>query len=404
MSTVQKLWVGYRRAGGRATLELGSPGSRVLLLGSRSNDIAALSGLSAKEAGAQPIILDLGGSLSNRVSGYFDTFDYRSFLYDAFRLEAPEAWHCQLVAAAYATALDLSTEEEAIINAALQNATSEAMASPAAVCNNVAAVEGFRGYFVDKLKGRIASLKLLDAVDDQTFGRLLQGNALLDFHNAPYPQAAELAITLFFAKLLALAHSTGSPCRTLLLTEAHRVFRSSPRQTNASRLLTHLLEWSAPIIFSSDQQRGLSRQMVDACPIRIYSSDSWHSQTNHDERILSGTFVITDLRNGRRENFIPRTVVAKTSGYVPSQPAKYASPHLTSMILETADRFPLSTAESLVQYLTPEFLSADISAEVASLASRGCLIEEPKDSGLGSKIFAYTLSEKGRKLLQELTK
>ena len=404
MSAVQKLWVGYRRAGGRATLELGAPGSRVLLLGSRSDDIAALSSLSAKEAGARPIIFDLGGSLSNRLSGYFDTFDYRSFLHEAFRLEAPEAWHSQLVAAAYATALDLSTEEEAIINAALQNATSEAMASPAAVCNNVAAVEGFRGFFVDKLKGRIASLKLLDVVDDQTFGRLLQGDVLLDFHNAPYPQAAELAITLFFAKLLAVAHSKGAPDRTLLLTEAHRVFRSLPRPTNTNRLLTHLLEWSHSIIFASDQPQALSKQVADACPVRIYSSDSWHSQTKDEQHLLQGSYVITDLRSGRREAFIPRPVVAKTSPYVPGHPARYASPHLTSMIMETADRFPLSTAESLVQYLTPEFLPADISSEVASLASSGCLIEEPKDSGLGSKIFAYTLSEKGRKLLKELRK
>lgn len=52
------------------------------------------------------------------LSGYFDAYDYRSFLYDAFRLEEPEAWHSQLAAAAYTVALDLSSEE-AVINSAM---------------------------------------------------------------------------------------------------------------------------------------------------------------------------------------------------------------------------------------------------------------------------------------------
>jgi DNA-binding PadR family transcriptional regulator len=72
------------------------------------------------------------------------------------------------------------------------------------------------------------------------------------------------------------------------------------------------------------------------------------------------------------------------------------------MILETAERFPLSTGESMVQFLSAEFLPADIISELTNLTIHGCLIEEPKDSGLGTKVFSYTLSEKGKKLLQEL--
>jgi hypothetical protein len=403
MSTSQKLWVGYRCPGGKATLDLAGFAARVLLLGSRADDIAALSTLSAKEAGLKPIILDLGGALATTLSGYFDTFDYRSFLYDAFRLEPPEAWHSQLVAAAYTAALDLSSEEEAIINSTLQAVASEgSMASPVAINDVMGKVEGFRGFYVDKLKGRIGSLRLFDAVDDQSFGRLAQGNVLIDFHSAPYPQAAELAVALFLAKLLAINHATGSCGCAVVLTEAHRIFRNSPRETHGNRLLTHLLEWPPPIFVASDQQQALNRYVVDACPIRVYSSDAWHMLPGSPDRVLSGTFVLDDRRAGRHEIFISRRVVTKTADYASARAAKYASPELTSAILETVERFPLSTRESVVQYLAPDFLPADVNSELTSLHTRECLIMEPKDSGVGPEIFAFTLSEKGRKLLQEL--
>jgi hypothetical protein len=403
MQTVRHLWFGYRPAGGRETLDLGGPGSNVLLLGSRADDMASLAALSMKEAGAKPIVFDLGGSLANRLSGYLDTYDYRSFLYDSFRLEAPEAWHSQLAAAAYTTALDLSTEEEAIINSALQAvATEGSMASPVAVYDIMGKVEGFRGFYVDKLKGRIGSLRLFDAVDDQKFATLLRGNVLVDFHRAPYPQAAELAVCLFLAKLFSIAYASGKSEDPLLLTEAHRVFRASPRPVHSGRLLTHLLNWDPSVFLATEQQQALSPRLLDSCPVRLYSSDAWHSLPRTEGRVLSGTYLLQDLRAGRREAFVPRRVPSKTADYVTARSAKYASPQLTLSILETIERFPLSTRESVVQYLAPDFLPADVNSELTNLQARECLLIEPKDPGSGSKVFAFTATEKGRKLLQEL--
>ena len=125
MASVQQLWVGYTPDGCRATLEIGKPGSNILLLGSKAHSLAILAALSAKEAGAAPVVFDLDGSVARSLSGHLETYDYRSFLYDSFRLEEPEAWHAQLAAAAYAQALDLSSEEEAIMNAAMQVVASD---------------------------------------------------------------------------------------------------------------------------------------------------------------------------------------------------------------------------------------------------------------------------------------
>ncbi len=403
MASVQQLWVGYSRDGTKATLELGGPGSKVLLLGSRARDLSALAALSAKEAGAAPIVFDLDGSVAMALSGYLDTYDYRSFLYDSFRLEEPDAWHSQLAAAAYTLAMDLSSEEEAILSSAMQFVASEGtLLSPVSLHDVMGKVEGFRGFYVDKLNGKIGSLRLFDAVDDQDFGRLIRGGLIVDFHLAPYPLAAELAAALFLAKTLAVAHSRGEAGSFLIVTQAHRLFRAAPRPSHSNRLLGHLLDWPATTVLSSDQGALLSPLLSQSCPVRIYSSDAWHSQPRNVPPILSGSFVLQDGRKECTESFVPRRVPLKTAEYAPARGGRFPTPELARIVLEEVERYPMSTPESVVQYVAPEYLPADISATTTSLERQGCLILEPKDPGSGPKVFSYTITEKGRALLKEL--
>ncbi len=402
MSLSSDMWLGYAPGGGRTYLDLGHAGCKVLILGSRAPEAVSLVALSAKEADAKPLILDMTGSLANKLSGYFDTFDYHAFLYDAFKLEAPEPWHSQLVASAYATALDLSSGDEAALNSALQSLASEGnMASPASVYDSLGGVGGFRSSFVDGLKGRIGSLKLLDAVDDELASRLLEGNVIVDFQKAPYPQAAELASCLLIAKLLAIVHSTGGRPVSLFLTEASRIFHWRPRPVHSFRLLTELLAWES-VFFSTDQRQATDSQILDGCPVRIYSSDAWHAISKGDSHVLSGTFVVEDERTSLHKVFVPRRVPAKTSAYATVRTQRSASPKLTSAILEAVEAFPLSTRDSITQYLAAEFLQSDIDSELANLQSQGHLVAELKDSGSGPKMFTLTLSEKGRSLSREL--
>ena len=99
---------------------------------------------------------------------------------------------------------------------------------------------------------------------------------------------------------------------------------------------------------------------------------------------------------------MPRRILTKTAAYAPARAGRYPAPDLTRLILEEVERFPLSTPESMVQFIAPEFLPADVSSTLTSLEKSGYLILEPKDSGSGPKVFSYTLTEKGRGLLKEL--
>jgi len=137
--------------------------------------------------------------------------------------------------------------------------------------------------------------------------------------------------------------------------------------------------------------------------VRVYSSDAWHSQPKVPS-VLSGSFVLHDRRNAQVRTFVPRRVPTKTAAYVSARGAKFTTPELTKLILEEVGRFPLCTPESVVQYLAPEFLPSDITAALVVLQNQGHLILEPKESGPGPRVFAFTLSEKGRNFLQELKK
>jgi len=84
-------------------------------------------------------------------------------------------------------------------------------------------------------------------------------------------------------------------------------------------------------------------------------------------------------------------------------PPTRASPELTRTILEEISRFDSANRQSVISYLSPQFLAADVGAEVDRLHSEGHLLMEPKQDGSGPKVLAFTLTESGRRLLRELS-
>lgn len=397
-------WLGFARDGGRVEIRLQDLGGKVLLLGQRAQDLAALVAFAAAEAGESLTIFDIDGSVGNRVSGYFQSFDYRSFLYEAFHLEGQDARHGQLIAAAYAAALDLTYEEEAILNSALQVIVAQDnMASPPVLFDALGKVEGFRGFYVDKLKGRMGSLKLMDATRVEEFSKLLDGNVYVSFAGAPYPQAAELAAALFLAKIIALLPTSDRRPDALMVTGAHRLFKSVTHAQHGIRLMVHSLEVEIPLALASDQPALLSKQLVDLVPVKIYSSDAWNAAKDRREpSMLPSSFVIDDGRLGTSVEFVPRRVEFRKS--IPSTPSTTASPNtdLARLILEEIDRFDTPTRESVVAYLSAEHLRVDIESELDRLYAKGDITLETKEEGSDPAIFAYTLTDSGKRLLKEL--
>lgn len=397
-------WLGFTPEGGRAEIRLRDLGGKVLLLGQRAGEISALLAFAGAEAGEKLTVLDIDGFLERRVSGYFHTFDYRSFLYDAFHIEGQDAKHGQFIAAAYATALDLTYEEEAILNSALQIVVSQDnMASPPVLFDALGKVEGFRGFYVDKLKGRVGSLKLLDATHVEDFGSLLEGGALVSFGQAPYPQAAELAVALFIAKLLALHATSDHAPDAIMVTGVHRLFRSVTRMLHGNRLMAYMMDSTEPLALASDQPALLSGNLVASVPVKIYSSDIWNATKDRREpSVLPSSFVIHEQRLGAHVEFVPRHVALRASRPAVPSYSRELNRDLARLVLEEIDRFDTATRESVVAYLSIEHLRLDIEGELDKLYAGGYLIQEMKEAGSGPPIFAYTVTDSGKRLLQEL--
>jgi len=387
----------------RGRVEVQGLGDRILLLGRRAGDLSTLVAFASAESGGKIVVFDIDGSISREILGYFRAFDYRSMLYEAFHLEGDDATHGQLVASAYTAALDLTPEEEAILGSALQKLSEQNdLATPSALYDVLGGVEGFRGFYVDKLKGRIGSLKLLETTRVDTFDEPMRGGVLVSFASAPYPQAAELAAGLFVAKMLHLIAVSETRPDAIVITGTHRLFRNLTRYQHAGRLMGYLMEAPVSLILASPLPALLNDRLIELMPVRIYSSDAWNARKNWKQATaLSSSYTVCDDRSGTSTGFVPRFVRPKRAPTPLFQPAfrNRTSPELTKTILEEVSRYESANRQSIVSYLTPLFLAADVGAELDRLHSEGHLILEPKQVGSGPRIFAYTVTESGKRLL-----
>lgn len=410
------IWLGYAPTGGHVSIRYDELKGKLLIAGHSADNLASLLAYTLREAGVKTLILDVDGHLSERVSGYFETYDYTCFLYDAFQIEEEGGpMHGQLIAAAYTAAMDLTSEEEAIMNAAMQKLlTQDTKASPVVLFEVLATVEGFRGFYVEKLQGRVAALKFLESPENGSLTSLLSlGGSLVSFSDARYPQAAEVAVAIFIAKLLSMFPGAKSKPDVLIVNDAHRIFRSNPRPQHVNRLLSELLDASVTVVLVSDQKRALNESLQDAIPVKILSSDAWNDKVEsrwrehtHDA-ILPNSYAIADGHFGHQRTFIPRAFETRVSEprKGPGVMAQMKAPdnELTKLILEDIKRYDTPTPVSIVEFLSGDYGAENVKHELDRLHSQGLIRLDAKERRDGSEaMLVYALTENGSRLLEVL--
>jgi len=446
---LKEVRLGYSQTGGEANVRIDELQGRLLILGVRANEMAALFAYASREAGLKPLVLDLDGYLSSRVSGYFSTFRLADVLYDLYRMdERSPRWHGELLSSAYTAALDLTFEEEAILDAAMQQlASQDNLASPPAVYDALSGIEGFRGFYVDKLKGRIGTLKYLDAADSVSVAKVLAvaEGAIVDLSNSGMPRAAELGAALFVAKLIATIDAIPRQERPsfILITSVHRVFRVLPKTLHSNRLFTALLTSPIASVLASVQIQALSPLIIQACPVKILSADAW-DQTEKERRhwrtpyyplktpwdksfphapapVLPNSFVFEDAFYGIARPFVARPFEAKATtsvqtgaecnpaqsaaGPEPSPPTSGMDPDsvLTKRILREIRAYESPSMPSIISYLSAEFPKGTVQNAIDKLEKDGFVRLSPKQHKSGRTMLALELTPKGIELLGRLT-
>ena len=374
---------------------------KILITGERADIFAGVTALAASESGLTPTLLDLTGEAAIGASGRLKMFESRSLLYDSFRLVGP--FQAELAAAAYASALDLPSEEASmVLSAALGIAVQEDSISPPSLYDALAGIEGFRGTAVDRLRGRIASLKMMSATEDESVEDILEKGGAIGFRESPYPTAGDLAALLIASKWAAEAFVRRQHRSILVVSGSHRLFRSR-RDDLASSFLRMLLDVTGSVAFSTNQPQLLAPVVRRSCSLRFTSGAAWNSGPPRGQSLtLPNSFVMEADMLSKFTPFVPRATT-RTRGQTSTAVLPYvANLALRRMIMEEVGRYPLSTPESICQFLTPEFLASDVRAEIESLAAADALKVEPKPSPTGVRIFAFTLTETGTRLLAEL--
>ncbi len=394
---IRSVWLGYTRVGGRFALRQDEMDGGVALLGQRAKDNAAMLAFACNEAGLKTAVIDLDGHLSDRVSGYIGSYDLTYFLYDVCRVEEGAATHGQLAASAYTLALDLSFEQEAMLNSSIQKIVAErGVVSPSALYNDLTATEGYRGFAIDQLKGRLASLRSLNMVSEADVVRkMVEGSFIANFSRAEPPEAAELAAALFLAKLLTLIQKSEEKPDVIILSEAHRLFKFHSTRNHSDRLLTTFLSSAVSRVLSTELSAVLDRNLTSACSIKVLSSNVWN-ESGKGLILTPNMFMVKNANYGYDEAFIPRPFEAKKGDSKKVSLDEQEDESLTKLILEAIGSNESATRISVVSFLSAEYPREQVERTLDKLRLQGLIETLSTDVHTDYPLSTLTLTEAGR--------
>jgi hypothetical protein len=404
--------LGYRRSSGKFELSHEDLRRGISILGQGADHLATLIAYACDEAGLRTLVLDLSGRVSEKLSGYIDGYELPHFLYDTLRIDEEglaSNVHGQLAGSAYSCALDLSFEQEGIINAAMQILAAErGVASPAAVGDlMVEKNDRFRGRPADRLISRLASLSSLNMTGEAgAFARLLKDSAVLNFAGAGQPEAVEVAAALFVAKLLAHVRVTEGDHDfpdAVIIPQAGRLFRVRPLFRRTERLLTSFVSSPIPKILSSESPYGLDEHFDETGFIRIMSSAVWNEDRRQEETLLPNMFMVRNHPYGHDIAFIPREFEPRAGppkGDEVAGAPQAESPDLISQVLLDIDSYEAPTRMSVVAFLSQAYDQGLVERTLDKLHGEGYVTVVQKDMKSGRPMSVLALTEKGRSLLE----
>src|SRR5438093_2535431 len=327
-ATAGAVWLGHCRTGGRLYLRRDELHPGMNLIGNGAGSLAAVVARACHEAGMKTLVLDFGGRLSERLPN-LETGSFGNFLYDSMRMEEKASLNAELAASAYTMALNLSFEQEGFLNSAIQSiALEQGVAGPASLSDQLNLTGEFRGHTADELKGKLAALRSLNLTGETGVVRkMMEKSSVASFSAAESHQAAEVAVMLFLAKVLALSASGAKPPDVLIVGEANRIFSNLPVTRHGNRLLITLLSSEMARVFASEATYGLDHHFIETAPTRILSSSLWNevsggkssvgglysSQHAAGRRYAESALILTpnmfllqDSARGYEEAFVPR--------------------------------------------------------------------------------------------------
>lgn len=425
------VWIGHRRTGGRYCLRSDELHPGVNVLGKGAEALAGVLAASFAEAGLRTLVLDMTGRLSERAGGRIESKGLGHFLYDSMRLEECASLHAELAASAYTMALNLSFEQEGFLNSAIQGiALEEGVATPASLSDRLSVAGEFRGHTADELKGKLGAVRLLNVTGETgAVKAMVERGAVASFAGAESHQAAEVAVLLFLAKVLALgAAGVGLP-DVLVVDGANRIFPNLPLTRHGNRILMALLSSEMARVFASETTYGLDHHFIETAHIRILSSALWNDvavrvrpvaklssragveaagQVPSSVILTPNLFLLQDSARGCEEAFVPRILPAASTAAAsgaggPALPPSKDDTKLVRQILEIASTYETATRGSIVSYLSFDTPREEVEKAIDRLQNEGHLTVVSKDAKRDDPLQSVKPTRSGYDLLRSLS-
>ncbi len=402
-SALSSVWMGYSRHSGKFSVRLDEIRRGIAILGHGANHLVPLLALASHEAGLNTQVIDMSGTVASQLSGYIDEYPLPYFLYDSLRIGDNASVHAQLIASAYASALELSFEQEASLNNLAQIIANEkGIASPAALGDLIGDHDTAKTRTVDKLRLRLESLRSLNLTGDADVVKgLVQKSAILNFKNAGSHEASEAAAALFIAKLIALLDVDGAHHPDLIiLAEANRIFKARPVFRKSQRFLTSFVATPIAKVLASDSAYGLDEDYLNTCSIKILSSGTYN-ETSKDILLTPNMFMFQNHPYGYEDAFIPREYEPKKGaprGDSIGPTGQDPNLDLAKRMLEEIAGYQDATRESMLAFLSSEFRRDELEKTFDRLQGEG-YISATSVVKSGRKIHALSLTKKGETLI-----
>lgn len=421
------VWLGHCRTGGRMYLRADELLPGINVLGRGSDDLAAVLASACRDAGMRTLVLDFYGRMAEELAGRFNIRNIAHFLYDSQRMEEKASLHAELAASAYTMSLNLNFEQEGFLNSAIQYiALEQGVASPSSLNDRLSATGEFRGHTSDELRGKLGALRSLNLVGETGVVRqMLERDSVACFADAESPQAAEVAIMLLLAKVLAVGASGGRLPEVLIVNEANRIFSNLPLTRHSNRLLTGLLSADMARVLASESTYGLDHHFIETSPVRILSSGLWNeiaggsssvgSLYSHQHSARRGSspaslliltpnlFILQDSARGYEEVFVPRALTKIESGQVAAEKdQKKDDTGLVKRVLEALSASDHATRSSVVAWLSIDDPAEEVEKTLDRLQVEGYVEVVGKDVKRESPLHTFRLTAKGYDLMRRL--
>jgi hypothetical protein len=254
---------------------------------------------------------------------------------------------------------------------------------------------------------------------------MMERSSVASFAGAESRQAAEVAVMLFVAKVLALGASGERLPDVIVVNEANRVFSNLPLTRHSNRLLTALLASEMVRVFVSEATYGLDHHFIEAAPVRILSSGLWnevgggrasvgglytpqHAAQRRGSAIPSALvltpnmFVLQDLARGYEEVFVPRYFPPLQAEPVVEAKPEMDESRLVKQALEMISSTENATRVSAVSMLSMDNPSREVERTIDRLQSQGYLTVAGKNMERDSPFHSLRLTPKGYDLMRSL--